>query len=330
MSGAAGPGAHWARLTPLSLALAPLAFLFCLAAGLRRAAYRRGWRRVERLPVPVVVIGNITVGGTGKTPLVLWLAAWLRARGFRPGILTRGYRGRARKWPQTVAPDSDPAEVGDEAVLLAQGSGCPVVAGPDRVAAGRRLLAEQDCDVVLSDDGLQHYRLHRDVEIAVVDGERRFGNGLCLPAGPLREPVARLRGVDLVVAHGTPRPGELGMRMPVTAIRNLAEPQRLTQARDFAWAPVHAVAGIGHPPRFFAALRAAGLTIIEHPFPDHHRFRPDDLDFGDEAPILMTAKDAVKCRSFARPAMWVVEIEAQPEPAVGERVLQRLREVPRG
>jgi len=330
MNGGAGPGAHWERLTPLSLALAPLGWLVCALAWLRRLAYRRGWRRTGRLAVPVVVVGNLTVGGTGKTPLVIWLAGVLRAQGYRPGIIARGYRGRARTWPQPVTAQSDPDEVGDEAVLLAASSGCPVAVGPDRVAAGRRLLQDSDCDVVLSDDGLQHYRLHRDFEIAVVDGVRRFGNGLCLPAGPLREPVSRLASVDLVVTNGPARAGELAMGQQLTAIRSLADRQQLAEVRTFTGGPIHAVAGIGNPERFFDQLRALGMKVMPHPFPDHHRFRADDLAFADAAPILLTAKDAVKCRTFARPGMWVVEVEARPDPRVAEAVMQRLKEVSRG
>jgi tetraacyldisaccharide 4'-kinase len=320
---------RWQRRGVWSLLLAPLAALYCAAAGLRRLAYRRGWAPVERVGVPVIVIGNLTVGGTGKTPLVLWLARFLRAHGYRPGLVARGYGGRATG-PLAVTADSDPGEAGDEAVLLARRSDCPVVVGRDRAAAARRLLAVSSSDVIVSDDGLQHYRLGRDIEIAVLDGRRRLGNGLCLPAGPLREPPGRLRTVDLVVANGEARAGELGMELAVTALRNLQEPRRTAAARDFAGTPLHAVAGIGHPARFFDQLRALGLTVIEHPFPDHHRYRPADLEFGDAAPVIMTEKDAVKCRRFAQPRHWVLEVEARPDPRLGERILQLLKEVPRG
>jgi tetraacyldisaccharide 4'-kinase len=310
----------WYGSSGAALLLAPLAWLYCGAAVVRRRAYAAGLLRVGRLPVPVVVVGNVTVGGTGKTPLVAWLAAHLRESGFRPGIVSRGYGGRARSWPQPVHADSDPAVVGDEAVLLVRRTGCPMTVGPDRVAAARALLEENACSVILSDDGLQHYALARDVEIAVVDGTRRLGNGLCLPAGPLREPHARLGSVDLIVVNGAPGPGEYGMRLENAAPRRLLndEPGSL---EDFRERPVHAIAGIGHPARFFGGLRALGLQVIEHAFPDHHAYAPGDLELGDDLPLLMTEKDAVKCRRFAKPHHWYLPVDARPDPRLAERVL---------
>lgn len=320
---------HWQRLTPLSLLLWPLSVLFCLLVAARRALYRTGLLQRQRLPVPVIVVGNLTVGGTGKTPLVIWLATMLKDAGFNPGIVTRGYRGRSRAWPLAVSPDSSPAEAGDEAVLLAQRSGCPVVAGPDR-AADARLLLDRGCNVIVSDDGLQHYRLQRDFEIAVIDGARRFGNGLCLPAGPLREPVSRLRQTDWRVSNGPPLTGELGMELVRTGIYRLDTPAQRAEPDDFRSGPVHALAGIGHPERFFDSLRVLGLDIIPHPFPDHHAYRPADLEFSDQTPILMTEKDAVKCRGFAKPHHWVVAVAARPEPRLASAIRQRLKEIQRG
>jgi len=320
---------HWQRFTVVSFLLLPLSALFYLLAALRRALYRTGLLRSERLPVPVIVVGNITVGGTGKTPLVIWLASMLKAAGFSPGIVTRGYRGHSRVWPLAITADTAPSEAGDEAVLLAQRSGCPVVAGPDRVADAR-LLIERGCNLIVSDDGLQHYRLQRDLEIAVIDGTRRFGNGLVLPAGPLREPVARLRRVDWRVTHGQALEGEIGMELVKTGIYRLDMPERCAEPNDFRSGPVHAVAGIGHPGRFFDSLRALGLDIRTHAFPDHHPYRAEDLEFGDLAPILMTEKDAVKCRSFAKSHYWVVAVEARPEPRLAAAIRQRLKEIQRG
>ena len=316
---------HWQRPTLLSTALLPLGWLYCAVSGARRFGYRRGWFRRERFSVPVIVIGNITVGGTGKTPLTLWLAAFLRNAGFRPGIVTRGYGGRGERWPCMVEAHSDPNEVGDEPVLLARNSGVPVAAGPDRAAAGRLLMQHHRCDVLLSDDGLQHYRLARDIEIAVIDGERRFGNGRCLPAGPLREPVSRLKSVDLRVTHGVPATGELGMVLGASGFRELIGGRVETQppAASGAW---HAVAGIGHPTRFFSQLRAMGLDIVEHAFADHHRFRPQDLAFGGEAGVLMTEKDAVKCQRFARPGWWAATVQARPDERLGAAILTLLKE----
>jgi tetraacyldisaccharide 4'-kinase len=302
-------------------ALAPVGLLFANVARLRRTAYRRGWRRSIRLPVPVVVVGNIFVGGTGKTPMVDWVARHLASLGRRPGILVRGYGGRSEHWPQLVVADSDPAQVGDEAVLLAQRTALPVAAGPDRIA-GARLLLEQGCDVLVSDDGLQHYRLARDLELVLLDAERGLGNGRCLPAGPLREPAERLATVDLVLANGgataltadsfTLVPGEL---ISVDGQRRLPVGE-LTQ--------VHAVAGIGNPERFFVSLRQQGLQVIAHPFPDHHPYAAADLEFGDDRPVVMTEKDAVKARAFAKTNWWYQPVTAAPAPRTAERLEQLL------
>ncbi len=309
---------------PVPWHLVPLEGLFRALSALRRGAYRRGVLRPVTLPVPVVVVGNLTVGGTGKTPLTLWLAAHLLEAGYKPGIVTRGYGGNARDWPRDVTPDSDPVEVGDEPVLMASRELCPVVAGPDRVAAARRLIECHGCNLVISDDGLQHYRLARDVEIVVIDGERRFGNGHCLPAGPLREPPGRLAEVDLVVVNGTPREGEFGMHLEQQAARPLAGGEARPLA-DFSAAPVHAVAAIGNPRRFFDQLRRAGLEVIEHPFPDHHRFTPRELRFEPPRPVLMTEKDMVKCRRFAPPESWFVPVEARLDEGFAERVVALLK-----
>ncbi len=320
---------HWYRLTPVSLLLLPLSLIFCALVQLRFALYRLGVMPGLRVPVPVIVVGNITIGGTGKTPLVIWLANFLRQAGYRPGIVTRGYRGKSQAWPVAVTAQTPVEQVGDEAVLLARHGGCPVLAGPDRVAAARQHVA-QGCDVIVSDDGLQHYRLQRDIEIAVIDGARRFGNRLCLPAGPLREPVSRLRSVALRVANGTPETGELGMTFMPTGLYSLANPERRASADQFGAGPVHAIAGIGNPERFFSSLRGLRLDVIPHAFPDHHEFRPGDLEFSDDLPLIMTEKDAVKCESFANARCWVLAIEARPDVVLGEQVLQRLKEIIRG
>ena len=320
---------HWYRLTPVSVLLLPLSLLFCSLVQLRYWLYRLGAITSNRLPVPVIVVGNITVGGTGKTPLVIWLANFLRQAGYRPGIVTRGYRGNSQTWPVAVTLQTPVDQVGDEAVLLARHSGCPVFAGPDRVAAAT-LQAEQGCNVIISDDGMQHYQLRRDIEIAVIDGTRRFGNRLCLPAGPLREPVSRLNSIALRVANGAPDTGELGMTFVPTGFYNLANPERRVSADQFNAGPVHAVAGIGNPERFFSSLRSMGTTVIPHPFPDHHAFRSSDLDFGDDRPLIMTEKDAVKCQTFATARCWVLTVEARPDVALGEQILKRLKEIIRG
>jgi tetraacyldisaccharide 4'-kinase len=302
----------WLHRGPRVWALLPLTGLFRALVALRRGAFALGLRRVVRLPVPVIVIGNILVGGTGKTPLVLWTVLRLRSLGRRPGIVLRGYGGESRDWPRRVGPDADARALGDEPVLLARRSGCPVAAGPDRVAAARLLLADGECDVIVADDGLQHYRLGRDAEIAVIDAARGLGNGHCLPAGPLREPPSRLRGCDLVVASGGPHPlAACHFSLRMTAARPLVGDAAECPLGDFAGEPVHAIAGIGRPERFFEALRALGLAVIAHPFPDHHCFAPDDIRFDDRLPVLMTEKDAVKCTPIADRRHWLVPAEAQ-------------------
>lgn len=317
----------WYGGHPLGSLLAPLGWVFCLGALVRRGLYGVGLRRRERLGVPVIVVGNVTVGGTGKTPLVIWLARLLRQQGYRPAVIARGYRGRARRWPQQATPESDAALVGDEAVLLARRAGCPVFAGPDRVAAARAARAGTGCDVLISDDGLQALALERDIEIAVLDGIRRLGNGRCLPAGPLREPPSRLRAVDLVVARGQPESGEYGMRYRAGALCPVDGDRPEMPVEGLRGRPVHAVAGIGDPKAFFAQLRGYGLDIIEHPFPDHHRFAAEDLRFADGRPVVMTEKDAVKCRGLLPGLSWYLPVEADVETRFGDRVLALLEEV---
>jgi len=301
---------YWYTRSPWLLLLTPLSLLFRAIVGARRLAYRVGIKRSTRVSLPVIVVGNITVGGTGKTPLVVWLAGYLREKGYAPGIVSRGYGGTASHWPQQVRADSDPAVVGDEAVLLAATTGCPMAVAPDRVAAAQALVDQGGCDVIISDDGLQHYALQRDIEIAVIDGVRRFGSGFLLPAGPLREPLKRLQQVDLVVVNGLGDGDEHRMTLQQGDAHNLQDPDRICALQGFRSQRVHAVAGIGHPERFFRALQQAGLQLDSHTFPDHHAFRAEDIRFGDGRSVIMTEKDAVKCRHFATQDDWYVPVEA--------------------
>ena len=301
----------WYGRHPLSLLLVPFAWLFRMAIALRRKLFTSGLLAIYHAPVPVVVVGNLTVGGSGKTPLVIWLAGFCRALGLRPGVVARGYGGRASSWPQQVRPDSDPAVVGEEPIIIARRARCPVAVAPQRSAAVEALLEHTDCNIIISDDGLQHYALGRALEIAVIDGVRRLGNGRLLPAGPLREPVSRLREVDFIVTNGIAGRNEFAMKYVAAGPVNLQRRELALPFAQFRGEPVHAVAGIGHPQRFFSMLKGHGLEVIPHPFPDHHRFRPEDLEFGDERPVLMTEKDAVKCEDFAPSRCWMVPITAE-------------------
>jgi len=302
-----------------------LAQVYATLVALRSASYRRGWLSSLRLPVPVVVIGNLTVGGTGKTPLTIALVEALRARGFRPGVVSRGYGGHGRGLGE-VMPESVPGEVGDEPCLIRRQTGAPVIVGRDRVEAARRLVERHAVDVVLADDGLQHYRLARDVEICVIDGARRFGNRRLLPAGPLREPLDRLEAIDLRVCNGaTAASGEFTMRLVPDEARCIARPGEHRPLATFIGQCVHAVAGIGNPQRFFDSLAALGLAFDPHAFPDHHAFHAGDLDFGDTRPVLMTEKDAVKVAGFARERWWFVPVRAELPEGFFDEVARRLR-----
>lgn len=322
--------AGWQKRGAIAILLLPLALAFALASALRRTLYRAGLLESVRLPVPVIVVGNITAGGSGKTPLVLYLAQALARDGRHPGIISRGYGGSGRG-VQEVGAASDPAVVGDEPLLLARRAACPVFVGRDRVAAARALLAAHpQCDVIVSDDGLQHCRLARDVEIAVID-ERGIGNGWPLPAGPLRECPRHLDAVDAVVLNGAAQipagvaPRQV-FRMSLVGeiFHNLRDPQRSRGAVELHGKRLHALAGIGSPARFFRQLEDMGLCFVPHSFPDHHAFRPADLEFKDADALLMTEKDAVKCQAFAPEETWVLPVEARLDPDLGRWTAEKL------
>jgi tetraacyldisaccharide 4'-kinase len=307
----------WYRERAWACPLQPLAWLYGAALALRRRAYAAGWLRTQSAGRPVVVVGNLTVGGTGKTPLTAWLARELGAQGLRVGIVSRGY-GRAGGNPRLVDASSQWREVGDEPLILARDSGCRVMVGSDRAAVARALA--RDVDVIVADDGLQHLRLAHDCQIVVIDGARGFGNGRLLPAGPLREPVARLGQADAVVVNGRPEHASLSELPAQTTLAMTLVPREVVRL-DGCAAPrplaafrgqrVHGVAGIGNPARFFAELRAHGLEVIAHPFPDHHPLVAAELAFGDELPVLMTEKDAVKYPALGDPRLWYVPVMAQ-------------------
>lgn len=308
----------WYAGHPAGALLLPLGWLFGVGVRLRQWLYRIRLLPTVEVARPVIVVGNVSAGGTGKTPLTLWLALQLRSSGVRPGIVLRGYGGSARA-PRLIAADASVAEVGDEALLLARRSGCPVAIGADRVAAAR--LLEDKVDLIIADDGLQHLRLGRVAEIVVIDGDRRFGNRRLLPAGPLREPLRRLAEVDALVVNGE-RVVDQEIPMSLTATDAVALTDGAQRAlRHFAPGPVHALAAIGNPGRFFRMLEAQGLRVIPHALPDHYRLQREDLDFGDLLPVLMTEKDAVKCESFAQRRYWFVPVDAVLDAEEGSELL---------
>jgi tetraacyldisaccharide 4'-kinase len=322
------------RFSVLSLTLFPLSVVFASLAAVRRNLFRSGVLKAHRVAVPVVVIGNIVAGGSGKTPLAAALCRALAERGWRPGIVSRGHgrRSTGDDAPLIVAPDADAERVGDEPLLLAR-TGFPVAVARDRVAAARALLAAHpECDLIVADDGLQHYRLARDVEIAVVDAARGLGNGWPLPSGPLREPRARLDEVDAIVALVTPGapapwivPNAYVMTLIGDTFLRIGDPTVTRAAAAFRSPFVHAVAGIGNPERFFAHLAAMGIPATGHAFPDHHRFVASDLAVAGAQAILMTEKDAVKCVAFADERCWYLPVRAHIEPSLVARVEEKLR-----
>ena len=316
---------QWYQRTSPNPLLKPLEKLFHEGVLLRQEAYQFGRMPSERLPVPVIVVGNLTVGGSGKTPLVVWLAQFLKSRGYRPGIVSRGYGGHASRKPLAVDFNTSPTLAGDEPVLIARRTGCPVFVSPQRIEAGRALLAQTECNIIIADDGLQHYALARDIEIVVIDGKRGFGNGHMLPAGPLREPVERLESVDMVVYNGAAPEGGHGMRLQGDLAVNLCNMWKRRKLGSFAGKPLNAMAGIGDPQRFFDHLARHGLSFRQRSWPDHHDYKASDLGFATDGPLLMTEKDAVKCRDFAREDDWYVPVEAHLPATFGQELFNLIK-----
>lgn len=313
----------------ISYLLLPFSFLYLAIVAVRRFCYLHGFLKTTAFSVPIIVVGNIVAGGTGKTPLVIWLAQFLQQHGYKVGIVSRGYGSKRSGSPLLVNVEGDPQMVGDEALLIVRQTQCPMFVAKNRVNAVRELLKYVVCDVVLSDDGLQHYALGRAVEIAIVDGVRGFGNGFCLPAGQLREPIARLKKVAFVVKNGgsVTKDGKYVMHFVPEKLHNLQRPNLTKELGDLRGKEVHAMAGIGNPSSFFQLLRSHGIIVHEHAFPDHHDYVASDLDFdgANESAIIMTAKDAVKCERFARENCWVLPIKAEMSEAFAQDLLHLLR-----
>lgn len=290
--------------------LSPFSLLYRLVIWCRYQCYRLGLKKGWYFPVPIIIVGNITVGGTGKTPLVIWLANWLKTQGFQPGIVSRGYRSKKNKKPVLVNRNLAIDDVGDEALLLHERTECPVVIARERPKAVKSLIEHSHCNIIISDDGLQHLALARDIEIVVMDGSRQMGNGYCLPAGPLREPINRLNQVDyLVVNNPIEKNMEYFFRTQIKTIYQIKHPDIKVSISEFSGKTVHALAGIGNPNKFFKTLTDQGIEVITHAFPDHHHYQRSDIYFSDQLPILMTEKDAVKCRDWVDERHWCVAID---------------------
>lgn len=306
--------------------LLPFSLLFWLLSSCRRWCYKLGIKSSHKVDAPVIIVGNISVGGNGKTPLVLRLADWLKQQGYRPGILSRGYGGKAPQYPYTVTADSTAQEVGDEPVLIKQRLDCPLVVDPNRVRGAQYLIEQHKCNIIICDDGLQHYRLQRDMEIVVMDGQRRLGNGFLLPMGPLREGKWRLQQADFVVVNGgSTEAGQVLMSLEPGHLVNVKYPNNSRSVNDFKHQPVTAAAGIGNPERFFELLRSKQLKVQQTlSFVDHHMFQPGDLP---DSTVLMTEKDAVKCKAFAADDWWYLPVTAKLSEQFRHDLLQKLKQL---
>lgn len=307
----------WYNGHPALVLLRPLECLYRRVVNRKRARFLAGQGSIYKAPVPVVVVGNITIGGTGKTPLILWMIDHCRARGLRVGVVSRGYGAKPPSLPWRVLPQQAAAHAGDEPLLIVNRTGVPLMIDPDRSQAVRALLAEEPLDLILSDDGLQHYRLNRDLELVLIDAVRGLGNRRCLPAGPLREPVERLQSVDALLYNGTgvDRDDGFGFQLKPSALVNLVSGERRPVDHFPPGQQVHAVAGIGNPQRFFNTLEGLHWRPVPHAFADHAVFSAQALSFTPALPVVMTEKDAVKCASFAASDWWYLAVEAVPSPA---------------
>ncbi|MDX7991449.1 tetraacyldisaccharide 4'-kinase [Xenorhabdus littoralis] len=316
----------WSGRSWLYIALLPLSALYGLVSGFRRLGYKLGLSRSWKAPVPVVVVGNLTAGGNGKTPVVIWLVEQLQQKGYRVGVVSRGYGGKSESYPLLVTDEVTTAQAGDEPVLIHRRTGAPVAVAPKRVEAIKALLADTPVDIVITDDGLQHYALQRDYEIVVIDGVRRFGNGCWLPAGPMRELAGRLKSVDAIIVNGgTPQTGELPMTLKGELAVNLLTGET-RKVRDIPNGV--AMAGIGHPPRFFAALQQLGADLQKtHAFADHQSYEKSQLLAlaNSHQNLLMTEKDAVKCFQFAQPNWWYLPVYAYLPEDKGQIILTEIQ-----
>lgn len=316
----------WQSRNLISICLLPLALLYWLITVVRRVAYKIGIFTSYRAPVPVIVVGNISIGGTGKTPFTIALIHYLIKQGYKPGIVSRGYSGKAVNYPMKVTEQSNVQETGDEALMLKLQCACPVYIDPKRPRAIQAMLNHEDVDIVISDDGLQHYAMQRDVEIVMVDGELKFGNRFCLPAGPLRETVSRLKKVDFVITTGSDKSdiSPWTLNLEADKLINCRDSNKQVKVTDFKPKTVHAIAGIGNPQRFCDTLKALEFQVDFHPFPDHYIYKMQDLEKFTEFPLVMTAKDAVKLRKIAKGNWWYLAVQPQCSNGLLESIQQKI------
>jgi tetraacyldisaccharide 4'-kinase len=307
----------WYAGHPALVLLRPLEWLYRAVLQRKRARFLAGEGEIYRAPVPVLVVGNITVGGTGKTPLILWLIEHCRSRGLRVGVVSRGYGAQPPSLPWRVRADDSASVAGDEPLLIVQRSGVPLMIDPDRGRAVASLLRAEQLDLILSDDGLQHYRLARDLELVLIDAARGLGNRRCLPAGPLREPLERLHSVDALLYNGASEDpqGGYSFNLQPQALINLLSGETRSLEHFPPGQALHAVAGIGNPQRFFNTLEGLHWRPVRHAFADHAPYSAEVLNFSPALPVVMTEKDAVKCRAFAAPDWWYLAVDGQPSPA---------------
>lgn len=337
---------YWQTLNFVSVVLAPISAVFCLLVAIRRTLYQIGLLKSISSQLPIIVVGNIYIGGNGKTPFVIWLAEQLKSKGYRPGIVSRGYGALSEQqsghsWPRQVDLNQNHQLYGDEPLLIHQATQCPVVIDPVRNRAVKKLQQDTNCNVIISDDGLQHYAMSRFIEINITDAQRLYGNNLCLPAGPLREARGRLKTVDYIV-YNVSRNKETNLDdsdskkhftmdykvqslIPLVMNSNKADDGQTMTLEQFQGKIVHAVAGIGEPDNFFNLLKQSGLTVIEHSFADHHQYQLKDFCFETSHPIIMTEKDAVKCRDFDLPRCWYLPIKAEIDNKLSELLIRRLK-----
>lgn len=314
----------WYQIHPLRWLLSPISTLFRIAITLRQLCYKSKIFGRHSLPVPVIIIGNINIGGAGKTPLVIWLAQKLQKYGFKPGIISRGYGGISKRYPLLVSKDSDPKDVGDEPVIIARYIDCPIAVSPKRIEASTAVIKHFNCNIIISDDGLQNYSFNRNIEIVVVDAERTFGNKYCLPSGPLREPTSRLRYIDFLVCNGESNNYLFNITISANKAINITDTSIQKSMIEFSGQDAHGIAGIGHPKRFFNLLTKFGINIMPHEFNDHYYFQSHDINFNDNRMILMTEKDAVKCQYFASDNMWYIPIKASVNGKLNQLIIKKL------